>query len=277
MRARAARPPRSRRYGCARALRFRRHPQKIRLRPALLRAHVSRVPGNLSTLGVQYNGAIVGGRRVRRGQRGDGQVAAGARRARGAVARAAPRASGAPGPAARRRGRRRGPLGARCRRGARPAPRPPQALPFRLPARRATLSLLPAGGSRARVPHAIRRRANVPMSRPAYPGDGCAGEQVQLRAGRVLLLVLRGEAVLPVRAAAERVAAAGGRALPGRGGARGGLLGAVPGGGGGQRAAPAPAPSARAAAARAGRARTDPLDRGHAFSESARFEVIVLR
>lgn len=92
----------------------------------------------------------------------------------------------------------------------------------------------------------------------------------------MLLLVLRGAAVLPLRGAAERGGAAGGGALRARGGARHDVLGAVRGGR--RCAAPAAAAgAARAAAARARRARTDSLDRGHAFSESARFEVIVLR
>lgn len=105
--------------------------------------------------------------------------------------------------------------------------------------------------------------------RPAHPGDGCAGEQVQLRAGRVLLLVLRGQAVLPVRAAAERGGAAGRGALSAGGGARRRLLRAVRGAGGRRRAVPPRARAARVAVTRPGRARTDPLDRPHTFSESA--------
>lgn len=116
------------------------------------------------------------------------------------------------------------------------------------------------------------------FSRPAYPGDGGAGEQVQLRVGRVLLLVLRGAAVLPLRVAAQRGAAARRGALPRGGGARGHVLGALPGARRGPRArAAASSPGSRAHRARDRRARTDSLDRSLAYSESARFKVIVLR
>lgn len=114
--------------------------------------------------------------------------------------------------------------------------------------------------------------------RPAHTGDGRAGQQVQLRAGRVLLLVLRGAAVLPLRGAAERGRAARRRGVRRRGGARVHLLRALPG-------ARARRPR-RAAAARPPRHRpptppprplSDSLDDVHASSECARFEVIVLR
>lgn len=92
----------------------------------------------------------------------------------------------------------------------------------------------------------------------------------------MLLLLLRGAAVLPLRGAAERGAAAGTGALRAGGRARVGVRGAVPGAGRG-RARAAAARAAGCAAARPGRAHTDPLDTFHASSECARFKVIVLR
>lgn len=114
-------------------------------------------------MGMQYYSAVVGRGWRRGGRRGGRAGAARAGGARGAVARAAPGARGAPGPAARRR--RGGPLGARRRRRPRPAAGPPQALPVRLPARRATLSLFPARRPRASVSDTVCRRAHLSMPR----------------------------------------------------------------------------------------------------------------
>lgn len=116
-------------------------------------------------MGVQHNGAAMGGGGLRGGGRGGGggaRAEGGRRGAPGAVARAAPGARGAPGPAARWRG---GALGARCRRGPRPAAGAPQALPLRLPAGRATLPLLPASRPRTRLPYTVCWRAHLSMSR----------------------------------------------------------------------------------------------------------------
>jgi hypothetical protein len=113
--------------------------------------------------------------------------------------------------------------------------------------------------------------------RPTDSGDGCAGEQIQLWVRRVLLLVLRGAAVLPVRGAAERGAAAGPRAVLAGGGARAHVLGAVPGSVGGARAPCASRCAHRRRTPHSQCAITDPLDALHASSECARFEVIVLR
>lgn len=119
------------------------------------------IAGDIPALGVQHYGAAVGGR-GRGGGRGRRAGATSAGRARGAVARATPRARGPPGQAARRCRR---PLGARRRRRPGPAAPSPQALPLRLPARRATLPILFAGRPRTSLPHAIRGRAYVPLSR----------------------------------------------------------------------------------------------------------------
>lgn len=127
------------------------------------------ISGNIPKVGVQHHGASVGRGRCGRGRgrggsgrRGGYAVAARAGRARSALARATPGARGPPGPPARRRGR---PLGARRGRRAWPATGPPQALPLSLSARRATLPILPARGPSAGIPHAVRRRAYVPLSR----------------------------------------------------------------------------------------------------------------
>lgn len=66
-------------------------------------------------------------------------------------------------------------------------------------------------------------------SRPTHPGDGRASQQVELWLGRVLLLVLRGAAVLLVRGAADGDGAARRGGLRSGGGARVFLLSAVPG------------------------------------------------
>lgn len=98
----------------------------------------------------------------------------------------------------------------------------------------------------------------------------------------MLLLVLREQAVLPVRDATERATAALQRAVQACGGARADLRRAVPGTL--PRAPltarqPAPHSGLRAARARALRRprATDPLDSAHASSECAQLEVIVLR
>lgn len=113
--------------------------------------------GNVSSVGVQHDGAIMGGGGGGGGRGAGGAVSARACWAHGTLARAAPGTRGPPGPAARRR--RGGPLGSRRRRWARPALSSPQALPFRVPARWATLPLLPAGGPCTRLSYAIRWRA----------------------------------------------------------------------------------------------------------------------
>lgn len=114
-------------------------------------------------------------------------------------------------------------------------------------------------------------------SRPTHPGDWRAGQQVQLRAGRVLLLVLRGAAVLPLREPAVRAAAGRARVVPARGGARAHLLRALPGPFHRHQLAPNPPPHTRGTPRRPRRLITDSLDTVHASSECARFEVIVLR
>lgn len=98
----------------------------------------------------------------------------------------------------------------------------------------------------------------------------------------MLLLVLREPAVLPVRDAAKRAAAALQRSVQARGGARAFLRRAIPGAL--HRASltprqPPPYSGVRAARARALRRprATDPLDSAHASSECAQLEVIVLR
>lgn len=218
----------------------------------------------------------MGRRRRGRGEWRRRQSATRTRRTRGALARKTPGARRPPGPAAWS-WRRRGSLGPRRRCRPWPAHSPAQALPFRLPARRATLPLLPAGGSRASIPHPVRRWTHVPMPRPAHPGDGWSGEQVQLWVGRVLLLVLRGAAVLSVRGAADRGATAWCGALRRGGGARAFVLGALPGAGWSKRSLHQPRAPCRSGTVCTSRPCTDSLDRHHAYSESARFKVIVLR
>lgn len=85
--------------------------------------------------------------------------------------------------------------------------------------------------------------------------------------------------MLPVRGAAERVGAAGERAVRGGGGARADVLCTLPGARRRRRRrqhAASRAPRSRAAH-RARRARADSLDSAHVSSECARLEVIVLR
>lgn len=117
--------------------------------------------------------------------------------------------------------------------------------------------------------------------RPTHPGDRCAVEQIKLRARRLLLLVLRGGDVPQVLDPAQRGAAARGGTLRARGRARALVLGAVPGAGGCGRAAPfltrTPSAARRSAPHSTCRTISDSLDSIHASSESARFEVIVLR
>lgn len=120
------------------------------------------------------------------------------------------------------------------------------------------------------------------FSRRTNTRDGWTSQQVQLRAGRMLLLVLREPAVLPVWDAAERASAALQWSVQARGGARAFLRSTVPGALPRAPLAPRQPPphsglrAARARALRRPRA-TDPLDSAHASSECAQLEVIVLR
>lgn len=113
-------------------------------------------------------------------------------------------------------------------------------------------------------------------SRRADTGDGRAGQQLQLRARLVLLLALQRAAVLPLLHAAGGGRGRRGAHVRGRGGARAGLLRAVPGAGGGAPRRARAAAGRRRAAAAAG-ALTDRSSRVRAYSECARLEVIVLR
>lgn len=123
--------------------------------------------------------------------------------------------------------------------------------------------------------HHLVLSANVVIFRPSHTRDGCTGEQIQLRRRRLLLLVLRGPAVLPLRVAAERAAAARGGALLAGGGAQRHVLGALPGARSRRAAAPRPPPGL--CPHRHRHTVSDSLDTSFTSSECARYEVIVLR